>query len=238
MQQLVEYSEQYLTEQENLERLNSLAEWQETSVDVESDNDEPGKLKHSDSLLLLNKGHSGIERRHSFTSAAIELLRQETVCSESDNESIYTPSNSPKHKLLPNNLDNKLNRYMILCLFIKLICTYHNYKTKFTLFYFRVSFGLRSPDGHTEKEQDLQAYLQYLRESKKNEDNISSGDTESINDMYIFDPDIIDLTLLPPPSTPDELDCALPTPINVPPRSFADSIDKLNKLGKHSNLKV
>ncbi|CAG9865501.1 unnamed protein product [Phyllotreta striolata] len=212
MQQLVEYSEQYLTEQENLERLNSLAEWQETSVDVESDGDEPGKLKHSDSLLLLNKGQSGKERKQSFSSAAIELLRQETVCSESDNESLYTPNDSPKHKTMPNSLDNKLNR---------------------------VSFGLRSPDGRTEKEQDLQAYLQYLRETKKNEDNVSTADTESINDIYIFDPDIIDLTLLPPPSTPDELDCALPTPINLPPRSFADSIDKLNKLGildEHQDL--
>ncbi|XP_057666349.1 FERM and PDZ domain-containing protein 4 [Diorhabda carinulata] len=204
MQQLVEYSQQYLTEQENLERLNSLAEWQETSVDIDSDNDEPGKLKHSDSLLLLNKGHAEGERRHSFTSAAIELLRQDTACSESDNDSIYTPSNSPKHKFLPNNLDNKINR---------------------------VSFGLRSPDGHTEKEQDLQAYLQYLRDVKRNDENVSSEDMESINDIYIFDPDIIDLTLIPPPSTPDELDCALPTPINLPPRSFADSIDKLNKLG-------
>ncbi|XP_072400466.1 uncharacterized protein [Diabrotica undecimpunctata] len=212
MQQLVEYSEQYLTEQENLERLNSLAEWQETSVDIESDNDEPGKLKHSDSLLLLNKGHSGVERRHSFTSAAIELLRQETTCSESDNDSLYTPSSSPKHKFLPNNVDNKMNR---------------------------VSFGLRSPDGHPNKEQDLQAYLQYLRAVKKNDENVSSDDVESINDIYIFDPDIIDLTMIPPPSTPDELDCALPMPINLPPRSFADSIDKLNKLGildEHQDL--
>nr|XP_023020684.1 FERM and PDZ domain-containing protein 4 [Leptinotarsa decemlineata] len=204
MHQLVEYSEQYLSEQENLERLNSLAEWQETSVDVESDSDEPGKLKHSDSLLLLNKSASnGLERRHSFTSAAIELLRQETVCSESDNDSLYTPNNSPKHTQLPNSLNNKLNR---------------------------ISFGLRSPDNRPDKEHDFQGYLQYLRDVKKNEENVSA-DSCSVNDMYIFDPDIIDLTLIPPPSTPDELDCALPSPINVPPRSFADSMDKLNKLG-------
>ncbi|KAG5889216.1 hypothetical protein JTB14_018639 [Gonioctena quinquepunctata] len=213
MHQLVEYSEQYLTEQENLERLNSLAEWQETSVDVESDSDEPGKLKHSDSLLLLNKAASnGLERRQSFTSAAIELLRQETTCSESDNDSIYTPNSSPKHTQLPHSLDNKLNR---------------------------VSFGLRSPDNHPDKERDLQGYLQYLRDVKKNGENTTSVDSESVNDMYIFDPDIIDLTLIPPPSTPDELDCALPTPINLPPRSFADSMDKLHKLGildEHQDL--
>ncbi|KAJ8967120.1 hypothetical protein NQ314_003080 [Rhamnusium bicolor] len=203
MHQLVENSEKYLTEQENLERLNALSEWQETSVDIESDCDEPGQLKHSDSLLLLTKGHNSSERRHSFTNAAIELLRQETTCSESDNDSIYTPHNSPKHKLAPTNDDNQMNR---------------------------ISFGLRSPDNTADKEQDFQAYLQHLRDIKNNDENMS-GDLDSINDIYVFDPDIIDLTMIPPPSTPDELDCALPTPINVPPRSFADSIDKLNKLG-------
>lgn len=204
MHQLVENSEQYLTEQENLERLNALSEWQETSVDVESDSDEPGQLKHSDSLLLLTKGHNISERRHSFTNAAIELLRQETTCSESDNDSVYTPHSSPKHKL--NNIEEiRINRR---------------------------SFGLRSPDNNTDKEQDFQTYLQQLRDIKNNGENLPNN-IESIDDMYVFDPDIIDLTLIPPPSTPDELDCALPTPINVPPRSFADSVDKLNKLGKY-----
>lgn len=202
MHQLVENSEKYLTEQENLERLNALSEWQETSVDIESDCDEPGQLKHSDSLLLLTKGHNNTERRHSFSNSTIELLRQETTCSESDNDSIYTPQNSPKHKQVSND-DSRNNR---------------------------VSFGLRSPDNSADKEQDFQAYLQHLRDIKNNGQNVS-GDLDSINDIYVFDPDIIDLTLIPPPSTPDELDCALPTPINVPPRSFADSVDKLNKLG-------
>ncbi|CAH1119218.1 unnamed protein product [Phaedon cochleariae] len=220
MHQLVEYSERYLTEQENLERLNSLAEWQETSVDIESDSDEPGKLKHSDSLLLLNKAGNGLERRPSFTSAAIELLRQDTTCSESDNDSIYTPNNSPKHKLLASNLDNKLNR---------------------------VSFGLRSPDptNRSDATYDFQAYLQHLRDVKKNGENAENPsandlytsattfDDNTFDDaLYTFDADLIDLTLLPPPATPDELDATpLPVSINVPPRSFADSIDKLNKLG-------
>jgi hypothetical protein len=197
MQQLVENSEKYLTEQENLERLNSLSEWQETSVDIESDTDSlftedaPGKLKHSDSLLLLSKNHQPhCEPRQSFTNSAIELLRSESNQSESDNDSLYTPHNSPKHKIN----ETKANR---------------------------VSFGLRSPDNST-KDVDLQAYLQQLRDLKN-----SAG----LESMYVFDPDIIDLTLLPPPATPDELDCALPTPINVPPSSFADSIEKLNRLG-------
>ncbi|RZB39804.1 FERM and PDZ domain-containing protein 4, partial [Asbolus verrucosus] len=201
MQQLVENSEKYLTEQENLERLNALSEWQETSVDIESDTDSlltedaPGKLKHSDSLLLLAKGHSHPEIRHSFTNAAIELLRSESNQSESDNDSLYTPHNSPKHKV-DSLSQNKANR---------------------------VSFGLRSPDNSGNKDVDFQAYLQQLRELRNNGEN-----AETLENMYVFDPDIIDLTLLPPPATPDELDCALPTPINVPPSSFADSVEKLN----------
>lgn len=169
MQQLVENSEKYLLE-ENLKSL----EWQETSVDIESESeDTPGQLKHSDSLLLLSKSHAPItfpDRR--FVNAAIELLRSESNQSESDNDSLYTPHDSPKRRVD----EIKSNR---------------------------VSFGLRSPD----------------------------KDDEAKAEFYVFD-DIIDLTLLPPPATPDELDCALPTPINVPPSSFADSVEKLNRLGK------
>lgn len=175
MQQLVENSEKYLTEQENLERLQSLSEWQESSVDVESDNDSnqaddaPGVLKHSDSLLLLNKTHAQQmePKQQHFANAAIELLRSESNQSESDNDSLYTPHDSPKHKIDESRSN-------------------------------RISFGLRSPD--------------------------------SKNPIYpICDTDIIDLTLLPPPATPDELDCALPTPINLPPSSFADANDDLEK---------
>ncbi|XP_060523757.1 FERM and PDZ domain-containing protein 4 [Cylas formicarius] len=200
MQQLVEDSEKYLTEQENLERLQELSEWQETSVDVESDTDEPGKLKHSDSLLLLTKGHHNTERRPSFSHATIELLRQEVAQSESDTESLYTPNSSPKHRKDSREDGAKLNR---------------------------VSFGLRSPDNSVDKDQDFQTYLQRVRDLRNNDTN----EMDSISEVnYIFDPDIIDLTMIPPPVTPDELDCALPVPINMPPKSFADSMDKLNRL--------
>lgn len=211
MQLVVESSEKYLTEQEELAR-NISAEWQETSVDIESDTDSImneellGQLKHSDSLLLLAKNcHGNIDLRNSFTNAAIEMLRSEINQSESDNDSLYTPHNSPKHKLLTNENSNKC----------------------------RVSFGLHSPDTGINESQDLKTYLAQLKVNKTNDNNLD----EAITDMYVFDPDIIDLTLLPPPATPDELDCALPTPINLPPSSFADSMDKLNKLGVlHENL--
>lgn len=203
MQQLVENSEKYLTEQEHL---NSACEWQETSVDIESDNESmseeaPGKLKHSDSLLLLTKANNAsTETKHVFANAAIEVLRSELNQSESDTDSIYTPHNSPRHKFLENGDSNKSSR---------------------------LSFGLHSPDNAASKDEDFKNYLQRIREMRNNENTTS--DVENLEDLYVFDPDIIDLTLIPPPATPDELDCALPTPINVPPSNFADSIEDLEE---------
>lgn len=209
MQQLVENSEKYLNEQEQYSRQNSTTEWQESSVDIESDTDSqfaddvPGKLKHSDSLLLLTQGRKHADdTKHAFANAAIEMLRSEINQSESDNDSICTPHNSPKHRL------NKTN---------------DNYSKNV-----RISFGLRSPDNTNGKEEDLKAYLERLKENGNN-DNLNSSDLDSLTNLYDFDPDIIDLTLLPPPVTPDELDCALPTPLNKPPTCFADSIENINK---------
>lgn len=210
MQQLVENSEKYLTEQQELEKANTLSEWQETSVDIESDTETsagdlcPGKLKHSDSLLLLTKiGHTPNESRQVLSNAAIEILRSETIQSESDNDSLYTPHNSPKHKFLSNVNEGNNNS--------------------------RLSFGLHSPDTSGTKGEDFKAYLKHIYEMRNNE-FATSSDIDNVIDLYVFDPDIIDLTLIPPPVTPDELDCALPSPINIPPQNFADPNDELNNL--------
>ncbi|KAK4883249.1 hypothetical protein RN001_006568 [Aquatica leii] len=209
MQQLVENSEKYLNEQEEFIK-NNTSEWQETSVDIESDSesqftdDTPGTLKHSDSLLLLTQGRKHAEdTKHSFTNTAIEILRTEMNHSESDNDSISTPHSSPNRRF------TKMNDYG---------------KNM------RVSFGLRSPDNPGPKEEDLKAYLERLKE------NCNNSDLDSLTNLYDFDPDIIDLTLLPPPVTPDELDCALPTPINNPPMTFADSVENLNKAFVEKNI--
>lgn len=184
--------------------MNSSCEWQETSVDIESDNDStgedaPGKLKHSDSLLLLTKASNvSVDTRHGFANAAIEVLRSELNQSESDNDSIYTPHNSPRHKFLENGTENKTSR---------------------------LSFGLRSPDNSASKDEDFKNYLHRMREMCNNE----TSDVENVEDLYVFDPDIIDLTMIPPPATPDELDYGLPTPINVPPSNFADSVEDLEQ---------
>ncbi|XP_065157714.1 uncharacterized protein [Atheta coriaria] len=197
------------------EQLKSSAEWQETSVDIESDTDslptEEHTLRHSDSLLLLAKGAKEDSEHLQFTNAAIEMLRSEVNYSESDNDSVYTPHNSPKH--LNNGGDSEIA---------------NGGKS-------RISFGLHSPDSSTncgsqgQESQELRAYLEKLKQSE------SSRVNDDVN-LY-FDPDIIDLTMLPPPGTPDELDGALPPAIDVPPHSFADSMEKLNKLGVlHENL--
>ncbi|XP_025834004.1 uncharacterized protein LOC108738555 isoform X2 [Agrilus planipennis] len=207
MHQLVENSEKYLNEQEQYNQLNSESEWQETSVDFDSDldghDDAPGTLKHSDSLLLLIQGRKQAVNKQCM-NAAIELLRSELNQSESDNDSIGTPNNSPVHKMSKLGGGEKQNRQQE-----------------------RFSFGLRSPeDVKTTKDEDLKAYLQKLKNS--NADSMDS-DTENLASLYDFDPDITDLTLIPPPATPDELDSALMI-VNQPPTSFADSLENINRI--------
>lgn len=191
MQQLVENSEKYLSEQ------NGKGEWQESSVDFESDNDSvlssfddvnsASKLKHSDSLLLLMQGAQPNELNvnNAYNSAVVDMLQSQ---SESDNDSLYTPHSSPSHNN-HNNAQSNGNKNV------------------------RISFGLRSPDNSTHSNQiDLKQYLKQLKDQ----------DTNISDVVFDFDPDIIDLTLLPPPATPDELDGGSGTPINIPPVSFAD----------------
>lgn len=178
MNQLVENSEQYLTEQ------LSNGHWQETNLDVESDSDSQmsgidptGELRHSDSLTLLTQTHEP-----QFDLSALT----DVLYSESDSESFITPNNSPLH--------------------------YTNGKI-------RTSFGLHSPD-NIYKDQYLPDYLKQLRIQLDDDDNNDSLD----------ETDIIDLTLLPPPQTPDELDDLTHLPITVPPSSFADDSPALKTL--------
>lgn len=219
----------------------------ETSVDqVESDSestnsrmssadDAPGILKHSDSLLLLtetiNQGLSGLNipvlsenkdnnssnlsRRQSqglsvilnncgLTDALI-ALNNDLSQSESDNDSLYTPTNSPIRRHHNKSTNNKI---------------------------VRTSFGLHSPDTAPQdckEQQNLKEYLKQLREkSSKNEQKIIPRVEVSPfsyrEDSVDNDGDLIDLTLIPPPQTPDELDSTTQVPHILPvvPASFAD----------------
>lgn len=287
VREMVLLSEEYLSEHQRMERLNSSCEWQESSVDIESDSDsilpdDPllHKLRHSDSLTLIHAHHpppstgqhattdqddndsinssgppvvntNGCNGK-GFSNAAVEMLRYELALSESDNDSVSTPRGSPRHA---------------------------NGKTESSTRSCRISFGLHSPDTpHHSTTQELRTYLHQLRNpvavvpiTQQHEPAITSavvsnnaltnggtvgasssssasgGSDSSVREdpLYCFDAELIDLRLLPPPATPDELDGAvvggnghLVVPVvNVPPMSFADSVERLNKLGVlHENL--
>lgn len=251
MQKLVENSEQYLNKHGDVyhDEMTFRNDFigKETSVDqCESDtesntsrmsgmDDAPGILKHSDSLLLLtetiNQGNSGLSmplpkeqsnelniRQSQGLSAilhncgftdALMALNNDLSQSESDNDSSYTPSNSPirKHQ-------NKSPKKAI-----------------------RTSFGLHSPDNVAldSKEQNLKEYLRQLREKSGKEEckvvpcvEVSPYSYE--NECLDTDAELIDLTLIPPPQTPDELDATTQVPQILPvvPPSFADDRDSVD----------
>ncbi|KAI5637632.1 FERM central domain-containing protein [Phthorimaea operculella] len=256
MQKLVENSEQYLTENCDAyaEDYNGMLRdelvGRETCVDPpESDtesntsrmstvDDAPGILKHSDSLLLLtetiNQGLNGLSipetekdnnslttRQSQGLSAILNncgltdaLLALNTDL-ESDNDSSYTPTNSPIRKHLQKSTNNKI---------------------------VRTSFGLHSPDATLDnKESNLREYLKQLREKSSKEEEARAVEfcQESIVDN---DAELIDLTLIPPPQTPDELDSATQVPQILPivPPSFADeranSQENLTQAPKKNDL--
>ncbi|XP_047024894.1 uncharacterized protein LOC124633647 isoform X2 [Helicoverpa zea] len=242
MQKLVENSEQYLTENCDFdtyhENLRDELVGKETCVDnVESDtesntsrmtDDAPGILRHSDSLLLLtetiNQGLSGLtvpengKDNNSLTTRqsqglsailnncgltdALIALNNDICHSESDNDSLYTPTSSPIRK----------------------------HQNKSTGKGVRTSFGLVSPDATQDnKEPNLKEYLKQLREKSSKEETKAAEYPYFYQESVVDnDAELIDLTLIPPPQTPDELDCATQVPQILPvvPPSFAD--DKVN----------
>ncbi|CAH2046795.1 unnamed protein product, partial [Iphiclides podalirius] len=255
MQKLVENSEQYLTENCDVYNENGYngvlrdeLVGRETCVDqTESDtesnasrmsaaDDAPGILRHSDSLLLLtetiNQGLSGLtvaedkeapselSRRQSQGLSAIlnncgltdALLALNNDASESDNDSLYTPTSSPirKHQNKPNGKG------------------------------VRTSFGLHSPDATLDnKEPNLKEYLKQLREKSSKENSAGAEFPFYYQENVIeSDAELIDLTLIPPPQTPDELDCATQVPQILPvvPPSFADDKDNAEEVPKSSDL--
>lgn len=226
----------------------------ETSVDQpesdsESNNsrmsctdDAPGILKHSDSLLLLtetiNQGLSGLtvpgtnenkdnnssnlSRRQSQGLSAIlhncgltdalMALNNDFSQSESDNDSLYTPTNSPIRRHQNKTTNNKNQR---------------------------TSFGLHTPDNaqpNSKEQQNLKDYLKELRE-KSNKDEQKVIPCVEVSPFCYQeeaaenDAELIDLTLIPPPQTPDELDATSQVPQILPvvPASFADDKDSNNK---------
>ncbi|XP_013139382.1 PREDICTED: uncharacterized protein LOC106103999 [Papilio polytes] len=259
MQKLVENSEQYLTENSDDFHENGYNDGvlsdeiggRETCVDQpESDtesnasrmstaDDAPGILKHSDSLLLLtetiNQGLSGLTvaepekdvsndlttRQSQGLSAilnncgltdALLALNNDVSQSESDNDSLYTPTNSPIRK----HLNKPVNKAV------------------------RTSFGLHSPDATLDnKEPNLKEYLKQLREKSSKEDSAGAEFPFYYQESLVDnDAELIDLTLIPPPQTPDELDSATQVPQILPvvPPSFADDKESADETAPKNEL--
>ncbi|KAM7362091.1 uncharacterized protein ACRADG_012925 isoform 1-T11 [Cochliomyia hominivorax] len=162
----------------------------------------------------------------------LQALGTDFSQSESDSESIASPTNSPtarRPSLL--NTNDKSSRKQNLA--------------------YRSSFGLHSPDsnnfGMETKDYNLKEYLKQLKEIS-NVGNFNQ-DTDiaarKLSEIYGFeiredtfietDSDLIDLRAIPPPQTPDELDAF--SLLNAPPKGFGNSTMKAyNEVGQVHDL--
>ncbi|XP_046406554.1 uncharacterized protein LOC124171414 isoform X2 [Ischnura elegans] len=187
---------------------------------------EMGQLKHSDSLLLLTQGQKQInadELSEAVRSMELtggggqgkdgnsqEINTNMYGTSESDTDSMSTPTNSPSRR--PGNAGTANSTGM----------TPNGTHIKQS----DSSFGLHSPDtlmplGSRPTDHELQELLKRLQEDKCLPYDFAEGT------LYL-DPDIIDLTMIPPPITPDEDGFGMveyrngPQPPSSPPTPFAD----------------
>lgn len=156
--------------------------------------------------------------------------------SDCDSESLYTPNSSPIHRTTTNNNNGNgtINQSHVNSNNNQLRVP----STQKTFKQIRTSFGLHSPDALGDsKDNNLREYLRQLKEASS-KDNNSDQDlaAKKLAELYGFelgddfietDPDLIDLTTIPPPQTPDELD--IPNSVlNAPPSGF-DDIDGHHK---------
>ncbi|KAG8227528.1 hypothetical protein J437_LFUL008400 [Ladona fulva] len=181
---------------------------------------EMGQLKHSDSLLLLTQGQKQVN-----TDELTEAVRSMELnngsqardgstsmygTSESDTDSMSTPTNSPSRRPGSNGIGSNTGA-AVNGTHIKQSDS---------------SFGLHSPDtlmplGTRPTDHELQELLKRLQEDKCLPYDFAEGT------LYL-DPDIIDLTMIPPPITPDEDGFGMveyrngPQPPSSPPTPFAD----------------
>ncbi|KAK4288701.1 hypothetical protein Pmani_038278, partial [Petrolisthes manimaculis] len=179
LQRLVEDAENYLSDADG-----------ETTETESVRSDQYGRLKHSDSLLLLTQGQKLLPNG--------EVVESEER-SGSDTDSQSTPSQSPAHRPAPGKAPQRPSSVL---------------KPSGS------SFGLHSPDNLPlnlqAREDDIRALIRQL------EDNSGLPYTFAEGTLYL-DPDIIDLTMIPPPITPDEDGAKVfPPQVSTPPTPFAD----------------
>lgn len=171
----------------------------------------------SDNIFASNKtvesGTPKAQRRIQGLSQLLNdlhVLSNDLSQSESDSESVCTPNSSPVHRHHSEQSSNQKR--------------------------FRSSFGLHSPDNSVlsseSKDTNLREYLRQLKEASSKEDSHGIDlAAKKLNELYGFeiddetfiytDPDVIDLTAIPPPQTPDELDAL--SVINAAPSGFDDA---------------
>lgn len=167
-----------------------------------------------------------VQRRLNGLSQIISDLQALGNDSDCDSESLnYTPNSSPIHKM--NGIANGDNS-----------CQLRGTNSK-PFKQIRTSFGLHSPDafGDAKEGMNLKEYLRQLKEASSKENHVGQDlAAKKLAELYGYeigedlietDPDLIDLTSIPPPQTPDELDIPNNT-LNAPPRGF-DDIDSTNK---------
>ncbi|XP_067141697.1 FERM and PDZ domain-containing protein 4 isoform X3 [Centruroides vittatus] len=176
------------------------------------------QLKAADSLLLLTQiDDDSIQTGINISEVRNMVENEEISPSESDAES--TSNDSPLHHSTP--LRNSIEAHS------------HSRRRG-------SSFGLHSPDLLPGIDTTNHHIIDMLRQ------------LQSCNDLQLpfaegtlyLDPDIIDLTMIPPPITPDSGLDGVPYHLDHPPTPFLDSnslkekLDRLTKIGILSNFTV
>ncbi|XP_064482269.1 uncharacterized protein LOC135395026 isoform X2 [Ornithodoros turicata] len=162
--------------------------------------DVQGQIKAADSLLLLTQ----LDVQEAVNDVTVRGGAENESPSESDTDSFGTPNQSPLHRAsrLSGAIETAAPRARS-----------------------GSSFGLHSPDvlpglGTGDKE-----LLELLKKLQSNPD-VQLPFAEGT--LYL-DPDIIDLTMIPPPMTPDTDLCDAPGAPEVPPTLFLDKRPSLSE---------
>lgn len=204
MEAMVHDAENYLSTMETSPSGDECSKSTDTPRSSDSLESE-GTLKPADSLTLLTQDLENEEMSLQQVIDKIGENNAEAEPSESDTDSHSTPSDSPSRRVPNGSATNKSKRDS--------------------------SFGLHSPDnllpiGMETEDSQIQDILQKIQNGNGEGSQLQLPLTFSDGSLYL-DPDIIDLTMIPPPITPDkETGNFLPTisipSVNAPPTPFAD----------------
>ena len=152
-----------------------------------------------------------------------EVINGELSANESDTDSLMSPNDSPLHRIDSQKTINAIQSLNALQS-SKAVVTVNGVNTSRTQ---TTSFGLLSPDVYpnlSQAEQELMDSLKHLRSEAELKLKIN-------NDLCI-DSDMIDLTAIPPPDTPEDMhligsSIEFPT-TGDPPTPYREDIDFLN----------